>query len=130
LRNAGLAGVLNRSAARSANVVNSMQIATERGWGISESLDKRSGHSDTIQLELETDKGTITVEGSVLLGKARLLQLDGIYCEAALHGHLICLMNDDVPGVIGHVGSVLGANNINIAKSNLAVKVARAIDLA
>jgi len=119
LRNAGLAGVLNRSTANSANVVNSMQIATERGWSISESLDKRSGHSDTIQLELETDKGTITVEGSVLLGKARLLQLDGIYCEAALQGHLIYMKNDDVPGVIGHVGTVLGANKINIANFSL-----------
>ena len=119
LRNAGLAGVLNRSAAKSANVVNSMQIATERGWGISESLDKRSGHSDTIQLSLETDSGVVTVEGSVLLGKARLLQLDGIYCEAALQGHLICMKNDDVPGVIGHVGSVLGKHNINIANFSL-----------
>jgi D-3-phosphoglycerate dehydrogenase len=119
LRNAGLAGVLNRSAAGSANVVNSMQIGTERGWSISESLDKRSGHSDTIQLELETDKGLITVEGSVLLGKARLLQLDGIYCEASLQGHLIYMKNDDVPGVIGHVGTVLGKNNINIANFSL-----------
>jgi D-3-phosphoglycerate dehydrogenase len=119
LRNAGLAGVLNRSASNRANVVNSMQIATERGWGISESLDSRSGHSDTIQLALETDKGVITVEGSVLLGKARLLQLDGIYCEAALQGHLICMKNDDVPGVIGHVGTVLGKHNINIANFSL-----------
>lgn len=119
LRNACLAGVLNRSSANKANVVNAMQIAGERGWSISENLDKRSGHSDTIQLELETDLGLTTVEGSVLLGKARLLQLDGIYCEAALHGNLICLKNDDVPGVIGHVGSVLGAHNINIANFSL-----------
>jgi D-3-phosphoglycerate dehydrogenase / 2-oxoglutarate reductase len=55
----------------------------------------------------------------VLLGKARLLQLDGIYCEAALQGHLICMKNDDVPGVIGHVGSVLGKHNINIANFSL-----------
>src|SRR5581483_3412608 len=118
LRNAGLAGVLARSA-KTANVVNSMQIAAERGWSISENLVKRSGHSDTIQLELETDKGVTTVEGSVLLGKARLLQLDGIYCEAALQGHLICMKNDDVPGVIGHVGTVLGKHNINIANFSL-----------
>ena len=42
-------------------------------------------------------QGSHHVEGSVLLGKARLLQLDGIYCEAALPGHLICMKNDDVP---------------------------------
>ncbi len=56
----------------------------------------------------------------MLLGKARLLQLDGIYCEAAMQGHLICMKNDDVPGVIGHVKStVLGRNKINIANFSL-----------
>lgn len=119
LRNAGLAGVLNRSSANKANVVNAMQILAERGWSVSENLDKSSGGRDTIQLELETDRGTTTVEGLVLLGKPRLLQLDGIYCEAALHGHLICMKNDDVPGVIGHVGTVLGKHNINIANFSL-----------
>lgn len=119
LRNAGLAGVLNRSTAQKTNVVNAMQIASERGWTISENLDKRSGHTDTIQLQLETETGVTTVEGSVLLGKARLLQLDGIYCEAALAGHLICMMNDDVPGVIGHVGTVLAYHHINIGNFSL-----------
>ncbi len=119
LRNAGLAGALNRSTANRTNVVNAMQIAADRGWSVSESLDKRSGNSDTIEVALETDTGVTTVEGSVLLGKARLLQLDGIYCEAALAGHLICMKNDDVPGVIGHVGNTLGKHNINIANFSL-----------
>jgi D-3-phosphoglycerate dehydrogenase len=55
----------------------------------------------------------------VLLGRPRLMQIDGIYCEAPLSGHLIFLMNDDVPGVIGHVGSVLGRNKVNIANFTL-----------
>src|SRR3981081_3809438 len=52
LRNAGLAGVLNRSAAKSANVVNSMQIAAERGWNISENPDQQLGHGDTMPVAL------------------------------------------------------------------------------
>jgi hypothetical protein len=48
------------------------------------------------------------VEGAVLLEKPRLMQVDGIYCEAALAGFLIFMKNLDVPGVIGHVGTVLG----------------------
>src|SRR5208283_2995783 len=56
LRNAGLAGVLNRSASR-ANMVNAMQIAAERGWNVAEVHDKRSAQSDTIRLEVETDSG-------------------------------------------------------------------------
>ena len=119
LRNAALAGALNRSSANKTNVVNAMQISAERGWAVSEKFDKRAGHTDTIRVALETDKGVVVAEGAVLLGNPRLLQLDGIYCEAALAGHLICMKNEDVPGVIGHVGTVLAKNNINIANFSL-----------
>jgi len=118
LRNAGLAGVLNRSASR-ANAVNAMQIAAERGWNVAEAHDKRSAQSDTVRLEVETDSNITTVEGAVVLGKPRLMHVDGIYCEAPLSGPLVCMKNMDVPGVIGHVGTVLGTNHINIANFSL-----------
>ena len=86
LRNAGLAGVLSRSTAKKANLVNALQIAEQRGWNVAEHHEKRSHHTDSIRLEVETDKGTTTVEGVVLLDKPRLTQVDGIYCEAALSG--------------------------------------------
>ena len=60
-----------------------------------------------------------TAEGAVVLGRARLMQVDGIQCEAPLSGHLIYMVNQDVPGVIGHVGSVLGRNGLNIANFSL-----------
>ncbi|HXA49855.1 MAG TPA: ACT domain-containing protein, partial [Candidatus Acidoferrum sp.] len=119
LRNAGLAGVLSRSTDRKANVVNALGIAEDRGWNVEERHDKRSVHTDSIRIEVTTDDGVTTVEGAVVLNKPRLLQVDGIYCEAALSGFLIYLRNLDVPGVIGHVGTVLGRNCINIANFSL-----------
>src|ERR1019366_8717771 len=119
LRNAGLAGVLKRSVSERANLINAMQIAGQRGWNLAERHEARSGHTDSIRLELETDCGVTVVEGAVLLGNPRLIQVDGIYCEAPLSGHLIFMKNQDVPGVIGHVGMVLGRNNINIANFSL-----------
>jgi D-3-phosphoglycerate dehydrogenase len=119
IRNAGLAGVLNRSLAQRANLVNAMQIAAQRGLNVAESHEKRSGPMDAIRLELETDAGLTTVEGAVVLDKPRLIQVDGIYCEAHLSGHLTFLKNQDVPGVIGYVGTVLGRNRINIANFSL-----------
>ena len=80
---------------------------------------------DTIRLELETDAGVTSVEGAVLLDKPRLIQVDGIYCEAPLAGHLVFMKNHDVPGVIGHVGTVLGRNSINIANFSLGREDAR-----
>ena len=120
LRNAGIAGVLNRSTAISkANVVNAMQLAADRGWNVAEVHDMRAGHGDSIRLEFETDSSVTTVEGAVILGKPRLMLVDGIYCEAPLSGPLVFLKNLDVPGVIGHVGNVLGSNRINIANFSL-----------
>jgi D-3-phosphoglycerate dehydrogenase / 2-oxoglutarate reductase len=119
LRNAGLAGVLNRSTASRANVVNAMQLAADRGWKVAEVHDKRSTHSDTVRLEVDTDSGATTVEGGVVLGKPRLMHLNGIYCEAPLGGTQVCTKNFDVPGVVGHIGKVLGSHGINIGNFSL-----------
>jgi D-3-phosphoglycerate dehydrogenase len=119
VRNAALAGILNRSLSQRANVVNSLQIASGRGLTVDERHEARSGHTDAVRVELETDHGFTTVEGAVVFDKPRLIQVDGIYCEAPLSGHLLFMKNQDVPGVIGHVGSVLGRNGVNIANFSL-----------
>jgi D-3-phosphoglycerate dehydrogenase len=115
LRNAGLAGVLSRSLETRANVVNAMQIANERGFSVEERREPRQGAMDSIRLELVTDAGTWAAEGAVVLGRPRLLQVEGIPCEATLDGNLMYSKNEDVPGVIGYFGTILGKNRINIA---------------
>ena len=119
IRNAGMAGVLNRSLSRKANLVNAMQLAGDRGWTVEESHEKRATHVDSIRVELKTDAGITSVEGSVVLGRPRIVGIGEIPIEAPLSGHLTFLKNDDVPGVIGHVGNVLGHNGINIANFSL-----------
>jgi D-3-phosphoglycerate dehydrogenase / 2-oxoglutarate reductase len=126
VRNAGLAGVLQRSMSRKANSINAMQIAADRGLTVAERHDQRSAHTDTVRLELETDTGVTAVEGAVVLDQPRLVQVDGIYCEALLAGNLTFLQNEDVPGVIGYIGDVLGKNGINIATFSLGRKHAGA----
>jgi D-3-phosphoglycerate dehydrogenase len=119
IRNSGLVGLLNRWLSHKATLVNSMQIATQRGMTVSERHEKKAAHVDSVTLELVTDLGVMAVEGAVVLGRARILRVAGIYCEAPLSGHLVFMVNQDVPGVIGHVGSVLGRNGINIANFSL-----------
>ena len=55
----------------------------------------------------------------------RLLHVDGIDVEAPLEPNLIYMRNQDVPGVIGKVGTVLGAHNINIANFSLGRRIVR-----
>ena len=119
VRNAGLAGVLQRSMARKANAINATQIAAERGLAVAETRDQRAAHVDSVRVELETDAGVTSVEGAVVLDQPRLLQVDGIQCEAPLDGNLTFFKNEDVPGVIGHIGVMLGKNGINIATFSL-----------
>jgi D-3-phosphoglycerate dehydrogenase len=59
---------------------------------------------------------------------ARLLSLNGIDIEAPLEGTLLTIRNQDVPGVIGRVGTILGEHRINIANFALGrVSLARAL---
>src|SRR5579885_692211 len=119
VRNAGVAGVLSRSMAQKANVVNALQFAADRGLTYAEQHEKRAGHIDSMRLELATGSGVTSVEGAVVFGHPRLLHVDSIPCEAPLAGHMLYLRNEDVPGVIGFVGTVLGNSGINVANFSL-----------
>jgi len=119
LRNAGVAGVLARSTEGRVNLVNAMTIAEQRGWTVSERHERHAGQIDSIRVEVETDRGITSVEGGVVLDKPRLTRVEGIQCDATLAGFLTYMKNQDVPGVIGHVGMVLGRNRINIANFSL-----------
>ena len=119
VRNAGLAGVLSRSMAHRANVVNAPQLAMDRGLTYAEQQEQRAGAMDSIRVELITDKGVTSAEGTLVMGQPRLMVVDGIRCEAPLSGHLLFSRNADVPGVVGYFGTVLGKHGINIAHFSL-----------
>src|SRR3954462_9716342 len=70
---------------------------------------------DSIRVEVETEAGKFSAMGALVLNKPRLLQIEGIACEATLDGNLMYSKNEDVPGVIGFLGSLLGTSGINIA---------------
>ena len=48
-------------------------------------------------------------------GVPRLVLLDGVDIESPLEGTMIVLCNNDQPGVIGDVGTILGRHGVNIA---------------
>lgn len=115
LRNSALAGVLSRGLSARVNFVNAMQLAAQRNLSVAEVHSTHAGAMDTIAVEIETTEGTTSVAGAVVLDKPRLVTVNGIPVEMTLGGRLIYMRNSDVPGVIGHVGTVLGRNHVNIA---------------
>ena len=120
IRNAAIAGVLH--GADSINRINAAAAATERGIRIQE--DKREhvagGTGATLRLVLHWtrggEQGDWTGVATVLHGHSpRLLSYDGIDIEAELAGTLAIIRNQDVPGVIGRIGTILGEAKLNIA---------------
>ena len=120
IRNAALSGILNCFLSRKANLINASQIARDRAIGCSEVRRGKAHFSDSLKLALKTDDMDHAVEGTVFPdGSPRLLSIDGIYVEALLSGSLLYVRNQDVPGVIGRLGTALGEQGINIADFSL-----------
>jgi D-3-phosphoglycerate dehydrogenase len=97
--------------------VNALTVAQERGITVEEGRsNEETPYAGLLRLTLTTDQGTNTVAGT-LYGPEhpKLVEVDGMPIECRPEGHLLFLRNEDVPGVVGRIGSVLGQNRVNIA---------------
>ena len=105
----------------SLNDVNALSIAAELGVEVTE--QHRSGASDYTNLLAVTvrDPDERTVVGTVLGAEHRpwLVRVHGLPLEIELAGRLLLLRNDDAPGMVGRVGTLLGDAGINIANMTL-----------
>ena len=123
IRNGAIKGILNQALEEKANLVNAASLADLRGLRIHESHKAKAstgGAGSVLSVFLKSSTEEHMVKGAVLHGTAaRLLHIDGIDVEAPLERNLIYLRNDDVPGVIGKVGTILGESEINIADFSL-----------
>jgi D-3-phosphoglycerate dehydrogenase len=97
--------------------VNARQIASGRSMEIIESRSTRPrNYTNLMSVKLHTSNGERWVEGAVFERTSpRLVLLDGIGIEAPLEGTMIVIRNNDQPGVIGEIGSILGRHGVNIA---------------
>jgi len=115
--NSAIAGVLRPILSNAVTVVNARAVAAQRGIEIIESRSSRSrDFANLLSLKLHTSEGERWVEGTVFEpGSPRLTLIDGVEVEAALEGTLLVITNEDQPGVIGEVGTILGRHHLNIA---------------
>ncbi|MEQ1728764.1 MAG: ACT domain-containing protein, partial [Vicinamibacterales bacterium] len=99
------------------SVVNARAAAKERGIEITETRSSRSrDFASLVSLKLHTSDGERWAEGTVFAPNSpRLVSVRGVNVEAPLAGTLLIIANDDQPGVIGEVGSILGKHGVNIA---------------
>ncbi|OFW00109.1 MAG: phosphoglycerate dehydrogenase [Acidobacteria bacterium RIFCSPLOWO2_12_FULL_54_10] len=120
VRNSVLKGLLNPVLDEKANIVNAVAIAEDRGIRIEETRNQRAQSMDSVRVALKSNGQEASVEGTILHGtEPRLVVLDGINVECPLDGNLIVLKNQDIPGVVGKIGTILGSSGINIANFSL-----------
>ncbi|MBL52185.1 MAG: phosphoglycerate dehydrogenase [Candidatus Marinimicrobia bacterium] len=98
------------------NYINADAVAKELGMEVSINFSTMdSNYSNLISARVSSDE-EILIEGSVFDDNLpRLVNIFGYKMEVNPSGTLLFVQNDDVPGVIGKVGTLLGDNKINIA---------------
>jgi D-3-phosphoglycerate dehydrogenase len=105
----------------SVNMINAPLIARERDIDVTEvKHDRPSDYQTLVRLTVTTDRGRRDVAGTLFGGsKPRLVEIKGIPVEAELGRHMLYVTNEDKPGLIGRLGTLLGDAGVNIATFHL-----------
>jgi len=117
---AAMAGFLARRVEPPINVVNALSVAGEQGIDVARIRTGRvHDYTNHVQLTAMSDDGRqVTVSGA-LLGEGehtRIVRIRDFHVDTVPQGTLLLVENRDVPGVIGEVGTRLGAAGVNIAE--------------
>jgi D-3-phosphoglycerate dehydrogenase len=108
-----LKGLFGAALDESVSYVNAPQLAAEQGVEVTDSTTSSS--VDWINL-IAISGGDHQIAGTLvgLRAEPRLVQIDGHSLDVPPAAHLLIVNNDDRPGVIGRVGTILGDAGVNI----------------
>jgi D-3-phosphoglycerate dehydrogenase len=123
----GAEGLITASAAAGAlagitgddriNLINARARAVERGIALAAVPLPSADDTNVIRVTLGGNGLQLIVGGTALPGvQPRVTRIGDFKVDIAPRHTLVVLTNSDVPGVIGHVGTVLGDANVNIAE--------------
>lgn len=131
LGSAFMKGYLTKQLGDEVNHINALEVAKERGIKIEQVQNKEEEEFvNLIRTEIVTEKGRHVLEGTLFANKeARFVKVDDVYLEVAPSSNMLVITNKDKPGVIGFLGTTLGAHKINIAGMSLGRKANQGIAL-
>ncbi len=115
---AAFAAGLLETALEDVNIINAEMLLRERGIELVEQSRTDPGaFSSVVAVDLVVGDHVHRAAGT-LFGRSmpRLVQLEGHRLEAYLDGTLLIFMHEDVPGIIGNVGTAFGGTGVNIAQ--------------
>jgi D-3-phosphoglycerate dehydrogenase len=99
------------------NAVNAPRVADQRGIDVVESKTRQSeDFQSLVTVTVGNDEESVSACGTQFADDdPRIIRVDGYRVDAVPYGHMLVAYNEDVPGVIGFIGTVLGENDLNIA---------------
>lgn len=115
---AALKGLLTPILEETVNFVNAPLIAKERGIEVRETRSAEAGdYQSMLAIRIRAKDRETYLAGTLFSKKdPRIVKIDGFSVEVVPEGNMLFIHNNDKPGVIGNIGSLLGKNNINIAR--------------
>lgn len=115
---AAIKGFLSPILLETVNFVNAPVIAKERGIEVKEIKSGDTGdYHSMISLRIKAKDRESYLSGTLFSKKdPRIVLIDGFKVEIVPEGELLLMYNNDKPGVIGGIGTLLGNNKINIAR--------------
>jgi D-3-phosphoglycerate dehydrogenase len=113
-----LKGMLRPLGDRVINYANAPLIASEQGIQTKQSVGLPSvNYPNMISCRVHWTGGSQTLSGVLFAdGEARIVQYSNIAVDVRPKGYILILENQDVPGVIGKVGTLLGKHQVNIGE--------------
>lgn len=123
LTHAVIAGFLAEHLEKSVNQVNALMIAQQRGIDIKTTTSSHSHEfTNLISVTVRSKTSSLMISGTVFNGnEPRIVQIGKFRLEAPPEGNILYVRNWDKPGVIGHLGTILGRNKINISRLHLSL---------
>lgn len=116
-----LVGLLRHASDQPVNLVNAVLLAKERGLRVSEAhADICEDFASQLVAEVETSRGALRLGGTVWGHREpRITRLQEWRLDLAPAPHMLFVWNADRPGMIGHVGTILGRRGVNIANMHV-----------
>jgi len=101
------------------NLINARAVAEMRGIELSTTETPIPDNPYAIEVRLSGGMQEIAVAGTAHPGSSpRLTRIGAFHVDIQPRDTLLILTNNDVPGVIGRVGTLLGAAGVNIAEDH------------
>lgn len=110
-------GMLEPVLEENVNYVNALVIGRERGIKINEEkTEEIQDFANLIVVGVETGRMKNVIMGTLFTKvDPRIIKINEFYVDAVPEGNMLIVYNQDKPGIVGQIGSILGRNNINIA---------------